>query len=71
MPRTIRTEDGVILTEGDRAFDYYGMAWGTIGAIDADLWFMFTHDDGSRSLLNGARIATYDPRDRNPSWPVA
>lgn len=33
-PRTIRTQDGVTLRQGDRAFNYYDHKWGRIGRID-------------------------------------
>ena len=62
--RQVLTEDGARLAEGDRAFNYYDMAWGTIGPIGTDGWFTFTNDVGARCLLNGARIATFDPRER-------
>ena len=60
----IRTEDGVRLTPGDRAYNYYDMQPGTIGSVantgDPDPWFDFNHDDGTRSLLNGARICSLE-----------
>jgi hypothetical protein len=58
----IRTEDGAILHEGDRAYDYYSMEPGTIGKLD-DLqkgWFDFYHDNGRRIFLNGQRICTME-----------
>jgi hypothetical protein len=63
MASTIRTEDGVTLAVGDRAYNYYDMKPGTIGRIsshvsDPDPWFDFDHDDGTHSLLNGSRICT-------------
>ncbi len=67
----VETEDHALVYEGDRVFDYYGMKWGTIrvGSIDSSGWFYVDHEDGTKSLLNGERIATYDPRERNPNWP--
>lgn len=58
----ITTEDGKVVRPGDRVFDYYGCKWGVIeDDVDDQGWFHVTHDDGSRSLLNGQRIATYKP----------
>lgn len=34
MARQITTEDKVVVTEGDRAFNYYDHKWGVIGKID-------------------------------------
>lgn len=58
----ITTEDGKIVREGDRVFNYYDGWWGTLGPIDSEGWADVTRDDGKRSYLNGQRIATYDPR---------
>lgn len=65
--RTITTEDGKVVREGDRVFNYYDGWWGTLGPIDEDHdgtggWADVTRDDGRRAYLNGQRIATYDPR---------
>jgi hypothetical protein len=55
----IRTEDGVTLHPGDRAFNYYDQKPGTISeAPDSSGWFTFTHDDGTSALLNGERICS-------------
>ena len=59
----ITTEDGKEVGEGDRVFNYYDMKWGTISNIGEDLWFTLLHDDGTRSSLDGSRVATYDPRE--------
>ena len=60
---TIITEDGKALHAGDRAFNYYDRKWGHIAEPpDYEGWFEFRHDDGTTALLNGQRIATYDPR---------
>lgn len=61
---TIRTDDGKSVAEGDRVYDYYNLGWGTIrvGSLDSDGWFYVDHEDGSCALLNGARIATYQPQ---------
>jgi hypothetical protein len=62
----IKTEDGVILHPGDRAYDYYSMAPGRLPtkAIDytytPDLWFDFIHDSGKHVLLNGPRICSVE-----------
>lgn len=64
MPNpTITTEDGAVLSVGDRAYNYYDMKPGTIGNLDTwrnmpDTWFDFNHDDGTTSLLNGSRICS-------------
>lgn len=60
---TVKTEDDVVLNEGDRAYDYYNMKPGKIGKLnstvsDPDPWFDFEHDDGTTCLLNGQRICT-------------
>jgi hypothetical protein len=58
----IRTEDGVVVRPGDRIYDYYSMKPGIIepGSIThaPDVWFDVTHDDGTRTILNGQRICT-------------
>jgi hypothetical protein len=62
MNDEIRTEDGVIVHEGDRVYDYYNMKPGVIvpGSLThaPDVWFDVKHDDGTRSLLNGSRICS-------------
>lgn len=58
-----KTEDGVTLKTGDRAYDYYNMKPGTIGkdaGSHPDPWFDFNHDDGTVCLLNGQRICTIE-----------
>jgi hypothetical protein len=53
------TEDGVVLYEGDHAYNYYDMKPGRIGkSANFDGWFDFDHDDGSSQLLNGQRICS-------------
>lgn len=63
MPE-IRTEDGKVVNEGDRVFNYYDWKWGSIerDSLDKEGWFRIRHDDGTTAILNGARIATYQPR---------
>lgn len=66
---TIRTEDGKLVRERDRVFNYYDGFWGELGPIDSDGWADVTASDGRRAYLNGQRISTYDPRgstDPNP-----
>jgi hypothetical protein len=74
--KTIRTEDGVELKEGDRAYDYYSMKPGYILKFDNDPredqyinseqqgskkpWFSFQHDEGTRQYLNGQRICSME-----------
>lgn len=60
--RTIVTEDGTRVREGDRVFNYYDGFWGTLGPVDTEGWADVTADDGRRAFLNGQRISTYDPR---------
>jgi hypothetical protein len=58
-----QTEDGVILSEGDRAYDYYSMEPGVIGKFAGnapDPWFTFHHDNGKQLTLNGQRICTIE-----------
>lgn len=59
-PRQIRTEDGLTLQAGERAFNYYDHEVGEIvpGTVDADGWFTFRHDDGTSKCLNGERICS-------------
>lgn len=62
--RIITTEDGVQIRELELAYNYYDMklGWimeGTIEENGGDLWFKFEHMDGSRSILNGARVCSY------------
>lgn len=59
--RTITTEDGKVVREGDRVFNYYDGFWGTLGPIDETGW-ADVHGDGRKAYLNGQRISTYDPR---------
>ena len=64
MDRII-TEDGATVQVGDRAYNYYDMKPGRIAKLssafaDPDPWFDFEHDDGTISLLNGARICTIE-----------
>lgn len=56
----IRTEDGMVLAPGDRAFNYYDMKPGRIGRMDlgSEGWFSFLHEDGSYATLDGSRICT-------------
>lgn len=56
------TEDGAVVNEGDRVYNYYDMKPGVIGRSTFDgTWFTFTPDDGSqRNVLNGARVCTIE-----------
>lgn len=57
-----KTEDGVELKTGDRAYDYYNMKPGKIGSpsnTDSS-WFYFMHDDGTDEILNGQRICSVE-----------
>jgi len=69
----IKTEDGVMLEPGDRAFNYYDMKLGYIHPTremtdytaaghetnpNQDLWFDFMHDEGGVAILNGQRICS-------------
>lgn len=59
----LTTEDNrTPIVEGMRLFDYYSQKWGVVGVIDTDGWFDFTHDDGTRTTLNGVRVSTVEPR---------
>lgn len=58
----IRTEDGKIVHEGDRVFNYYDGFWGTLGPIDDEGWADVFGDDNRKAFLNGQRISTYDPK---------
>ena len=59
-PGTIKTEDGVRLSSGDRAFNYYDHKPGRVGHVDTDGWFDFDHEDGTRALLDGSRICSVE-----------
>ena len=54
------TEDGVALTIGDRAYDYDSKKLGVIGSVQVyfadSVWFDFSHDDGTSTLLHGQRL---------------
>ena len=57
----ILTEDNVIVTVGDRAFNYYEMKVGQIiSEPEWNGWFKFHQDDGSETELNGERICSLD-----------
>lgn len=75
MPEAvIKTEDGVVVNEGDRIYDYYSMEPGVIVPntirMMPDAWFDVEKDDGSRTLLNGQRICTLTYAQRK-GWPNA
>lgn len=61
---SITTEDGVVVHEGDRVYNYYDMKPGVIVpnsiTMAPDAWFDVQHDDGTRTLLNGARICSIE-----------
>lgn len=61
-PRMIRSEDGVTLSGGDRAFNYYDRKVGTIipDSFDREGWFTFDHEDGTSTCLNGSRVCSVD-----------
>jgi hypothetical protein len=66
-PTPIRTEDGVVLMVGSRAYDYYNMKPGYIASVNprdrqpnGDIWFEFMHDDGTMDYLNGQRICSIE-----------
>lgn len=57
------TEDGVQVQIGDRVYNYYDMKAGKIVKFAGNLpdpWFDVEHDDGSISVLNGARICSIE-----------
>ena len=56
----VKTEDGIKLEAGERAFNYYGRKPGVIGDIESDGWFDFNHDDGTKAFLNGERICSVE-----------
>ena len=59
-PQGVVTEDGVDLLPGDRAYDYYSRKAGHIDEAgpDAQGWFDFNHDGGTRAYLDGSRICS-------------
>jgi hypothetical protein len=57
--KTITTEDGVALKEGDRAYNYYDMKPGMIEAIHEDGWFRFVQAGGN-AFLNGQRVCSME-----------
>lgn len=59
--RTIMTEDGKTVREGDRVFNYYDGWWGTLGPIDDGGW-ADVHGENKRAYLNGQRLSTFDPK---------
>ena len=58
----IKTEDGVELTTGDWAYNYYDRYPGIIGEIDKyDHWFYFKDPLlGTNKFLNGERICSIE-----------
>jgi hypothetical protein len=55
----IRTEDGVEVAPGDRAYNYYDRKAGRIDWVSSENgWFDFFHDDGTSAYLNGERICS-------------
>lgn len=62
------TEDGKTVREGDRAFNYYDQYWVTIGPIDSEGWATCVGDERS-AVLNGARLASYDPKGSSDPHP--
>jgi hypothetical protein len=59
-----RTADGHDISVGDRLFNYYDCKWGkVVGPIMDNGWFLFEHEDGTKTDLNGERVAK-----TKPSW---
>ena len=59
----ITTEDGVVVHNGDRVFNYYDRKPGTITTPPDDVgWFIVTHDDGTTTYLNGVYSIAYAQR---------
>lgn len=59
---SLTTEDNrTPITKGMHLFNYYDCKWGKVGDIGRDGWFDFHHEDGTRTTLNGVRVATTDP----------
>jgi hypothetical protein len=58
----IVTEDGKVVHQGDRAYNYYDCKWCTVGEIDSEGWATCAADDGTSAALNGARLSSYDPQ---------
>ena len=71
---TIQDDLGNYYKEGDRAYNYYSMKPGRIGATTNTfrdgVWFDFHHDDGTMVLLNGQRICSFE-HARRMGWPNA
>lgn len=63
----VRTADGKTVREGERVFDYYNGAWGTVGTVEDDGWFTFTSEAGRKTSLNGERVCVVIPRG-NPFY---
>lgn len=62
----LTTEDNdTPIVVGLRLYDYYDCKWGVVTALDeySPGWFDFRHDDGTRSILNGVRVSTVNPRE--------
>lgn len=63
----ILTEDAQYVYKGDRIYNYYDCKWGIIlEEPDDQGWFRALHEDGTSAILDGSRISTYDPKERNP-----
>jgi hypothetical protein len=58
---TITTADGQVITNGDRAFNFYDGRWGTVRNIAPSGWFDLRTDDGHMDYLNGERVCVVIP----------
>lgn len=61
----LTTEDNrTPITLGMRLFNYYDCKWGVVTEMPSEYsrgWFDFTHDDGTKTTLNGVRVSTVKP----------
>lgn len=57
-----RTVDGVAIVDGMRLWNYYDLKWGVVTDVDNEGWWVMCHDDGTRAILNGERLCSYEAR---------
>lgn len=60
-PAATMSADGHPFFEGDRMFSHYTMTTGLVRRVADDGWFNFDGDDGKTSILNGERVAKFQP----------
>lgn len=57
-PQTSTEDNRTPILEGSRVYNYYDGKWGVVHDIKENGWFLLEHDDGTRAVLNGARVSS-------------